>query len=65
MTHPNDRYRAAVQMHLRILRRHHQELDLEDRRFIPVSFTYGYSVSEIAAEAGLPVSYVQRVLRGL
>lgn len=65
MTHPNNRYRDAVQVHFRILRRHHQELELEDRRFIPFGPIYGYSVSEIAAETGLSVSYVQRVLRGL
>jgi hypothetical protein len=65
MSYPNDRYRAAAQMHLRILGRHHQELQAEDRLYIPYGSTYGLSASEIATETGLPIRYVRRVLNGL
>jgi DNA-binding MarR family transcriptional regulator len=51
-------------MHLELVRKHHEDLVIEDRTYIRYAYMYGYTVSQIAEETGLTVPYVQRVLLG-
>jgi hypothetical protein len=62
MVHPNDRYRAAVQLNLRTVRRRHEEVVRLDRTPIKAAFGYGWTVPEIAIETNLPVHYIRHVL---
>ncbi|WP_314148247.1 hypothetical protein [uncultured Leifsonia sp.] len=62
MSHLNEGYRDAVQLHLQIVRKHHQEFVAEVKVYLPFAYTYGYTVPEIAHATGLSVPYVQRVL---
>lgn len=64
MNHPNDRYRAAVQLNLDAVRHRHGGLILLDRPPIRGAYVYGWTVPEIAVETGLSVPYVRRVLLG-
>ncbi|SDH16336.1 hypothetical protein SAMN04515691_2977 [Leifsonia sp. 98AMF] len=62
MNNSSDRYRAAVQAHLDIVRKHHQQQVAEERQFARYALMYGFTVPEIADGMGLTAPYVRRLL---
>ncbi|TIH27048.1 hypothetical protein D4765_18760 [Subtercola vilae] len=64
MPKSNQGLEAAARQHLELLKNQHNTLNIQDRLYVGLAYTYGITVPEIVSTSGIPTERVRALLGG-